>query len=63
MNNLFQNTQNGMEFFQMTFDTYTGKLTLSQTYLVVNQTKLLPILMLVIQNLADGAVFLILVQV
>jgi hypothetical protein len=38
MNNLFQNTQNGMEFFQMTFDTYTGKLTLSQTYLVVNQT-------------------------
>lgn len=38
MNNLFQNTQNGMEFFQMTFDTYTGKLTLSQTYLSVNQT-------------------------
>ena len=38
MNNLFQNTQNGMEFFQMTINAYTGKLTLSQTYLVVNQT-------------------------
>ena len=38
MNNLFQNTQNGMEFFQMTINAYTGKLMLSQTYLVVNQT-------------------------
>ena len=38
MNNLFQNTQNGMEFFQMTINAYTGKLTISQTYLVVNQT-------------------------
>jgi hypothetical protein len=38
MNNLFQNTQNGMEFFQMTFDTYTGQLIISQTYLIVNQT-------------------------
>ena len=38
MNNLFQNTQNGMEFFKMTINAYTGKLTLSQTNLVVNQT-------------------------
>lgn len=38
MNNLFQNTQNGMEFFQMTFDPYTGQLIISQTYLIVNQT-------------------------
>ena len=38
MNNLFQNTMNGMEFFQMTINAQTGKLMLSQTYLVVNQT-------------------------
>ena len=38
MNNLFQNTLNGMEFFQMTINAQTGKLMLSQTYLIVNQT-------------------------
>ena len=38
MNNLFQNTMNGMEFFQMTINAQTGKLMLSQTYLIVNQT-------------------------
>jgi hypothetical protein len=38
MNNLFQNTKNGMEFFQLTINAYTGKLMLSQTYLIANQT-------------------------
>ena len=38
MNNLFQNTQNGMEFFQVTINAYTKKLMISQKNVVMNQT-------------------------
>lgn len=40
MNNLFQNTQNGMEFFQMTINCRTDKLMLSQICLVENSPAL-----------------------
>jgi hypothetical protein len=38
MNNLFKNTENGMEFFQIAVNAYTSKVIISQNYLSVNQT-------------------------
>ena len=37
MNNLFKNTENGMEFFQVAISSYTSKLMLFQNYSAVNR--------------------------
>lgn len=38
MNNLFKNTENGMEFFQIAINVYTSKVMIYQNYLSVNRT-------------------------
>ena len=37
MNNMFKNTENGMEFFELTINPYTSKLTLFQNYSIVTR--------------------------